>query len=77
MGVGGISKALLRGHFRLPARGDEPAARRPVVPPGFRPELVIWFRAPGGREPDVLEIGMHGRRNLKVEAYWDGCLVAL
>ncbi len=41
------------------------------------PELEIWFRAPGGREPDVLEIGMHGRRNPKVEAYWDGCLMAL
>ncbi|HEX9033182.1 MAG TPA: hypothetical protein VF834_15195 [Streptosporangiaceae bacterium] len=41
------------------------------------PDLEIWFRAPGGREPDVLEIGMRGRRNPRVEAYWDGCLVAL
>jgi hypothetical protein len=41
------------------------------------PELEIWFRAPGGREPDVLEVGMHGRRNPKVEAYWDGCLTAM
>jgi hypothetical protein len=41
------------------------------------PELEIWFRAPGGREPDVLEVGMHGRRNPKVEAYWDGCLIAM
>jgi len=41
------------------------------------PELEIWFRAPGGREPDVLEVGMRGRRNPKVEAYWDGCLIAL
>jgi len=44
---------------------------------GSRPELEIWFRAPGGREPDVLEIGMYGRRNPKFEAYWEGCLVAL
>lgn len=41
------------------------------------PDLEIWFRAPGGREPDVLEIGMRGRRNPKVEAYWNGCLMAL
>ena len=53
-------------------------------PPGnlpFRPvqhpELDIWFRAPGGREPDVLEIDVRGHRNPKVEAYWDGCLFAL
>lgn len=41
------------------------------------PDLEIWFQAPGGREPVVLEIGMYGRRHPKVEAYWDGCLVAL
>ncbi|MGH3303858.1 MAG: hypothetical protein ACRDOK_19695 [Streptosporangiaceae bacterium] len=52
-------------------RSDLPFRRVP------HPELEIWFRAPAGREPDVLEIGMHGRRNPKVEAYWDGCLVAL
>jgi hypothetical protein len=40
-------------------------------------ELEIWFRAPAGREPDVLEIGLHGRRRPRVEAYWDGCLIAL
>jgi len=37
----------------------------------------IWFRAPGGRVPDVLEIGLHGRRRPRVEAYWDGCQIAL
>lgn len=41
------------------------------------PDLEIWFRAPAGREPDVLEIGMHGRRKPKVEAYWDGCRFAI
>lgn len=41
------------------------------------PDIEIWFRAPGGQEPDLLEVGMRGRRNPKVEAYWDGCLFAL
>jgi len=39
--------------------------------------LEIWFRAPAGRVPDVLEIGLHGRRRPRVEAYWDGCRIAL
>ncbi len=39
--------------------------------------LQIWFRAPAGRFPDVLEIRMRGRRRPRVEAYWDGCLFAL
>jgi hypothetical protein len=57
------------------------ATSRPCVDLPFRrvphPDLEIWFRAPGDREPDVLEIGMHGRRKPKVEAYWDSCVVAL
>jgi hypothetical protein len=48
---------------------------------GFQPVptegLEVWFRAPGGRVPDVLEIGLHGRRRARVEAYWDGCRMAL
>lgn len=39
--------------------------------------LDIWFRGPAGQQPDVLEIGMHGKRHPRVEAYWDGCLFAL
>jgi hypothetical protein len=39
--------------------------------------LDVWFRAPTGREPDVLEIGMRGRRHPRVEAYWDGSIFAL
>jgi hypothetical protein len=39
--------------------------------------LEVWFRAPGGRRPDVLEIGLAGRRRARVEAYWDGCLTAM
>ena len=48
---------------------------------GFSPApaagLDILFRAPAGRVPDVLEIGLHGRRRPRVEAYWDGRLIAL
>jgi hypothetical protein len=39
--------------------------------------MDVWFRAPAGREPDVLEIGMRGKRHPHVEAYWDGCVYAL
>lgn len=39
--------------------------------------VEIWFRAPGGRFPDVLEVAVRGRRRPRVEAYWDGCPVAL
>jgi len=39
--------------------------------------LEIWFRAPAGRLPEVLEIEMRGRRRPRVEAYWDGCVIAL
>jgi hypothetical protein len=39
--------------------------------------LQIWFRAGNGRFPDVLVIGIRGRRRPRIEAYWDGCLFAL
>jgi hypothetical protein len=39
--------------------------------------LELWFRGPAGTAPDVLEIGLRGRRRPRVEAYWDGCLFAL
>jgi hypothetical protein len=48
---------------------------------GFSPAhadgLEVWFRALAGRIPDVLEIGVRGRRHSRVEAYWDGCSFAL
>ena len=51
----------------------------PTDPAGFEPIAAngvnVRFRAPGGRCPEVLEIGLHGRRRPRVEAYWDGCLV--
>jgi hypothetical protein len=37
----------------------------------------VWFRGVGGQLPDVLEIAMRGRRHPRVEAYWDGCLMAM
>jgi hypothetical protein len=40
--------------------------------------IRILFRQLGGSlSPDVLEIGTHGRRRPKVQAYWDGCLMAM
>ena len=57
------------------------ATERPPRVTGFTPAedapLEVWFRAPGGRRPDVLEIGLAGRRRARVEAYWDGCLTAM
>jgi hypothetical protein len=38
--------------------------------------VQILFRRFGGREPQVLQIGMHGRIRPRAEAYWDGCLFA-
>jgi hypothetical protein len=45
--------------------------------PSAEAGLQIWFSAPAGRFPDVLEIGMRGRRRARIAAYWDGCLFAL
>jgi hypothetical protein len=57
------------------------STQRPAEPAGFAQSeahgLDIRFRAPGGRFPGVLEIGLHGRRHPRVEAYWDGCLIMM
>ena len=57
------------------------ATERPPGLSGFslvsQAAVEIWFRAPAGRVPDVLEIGLRGRRQPRVEAYWDGCRIAL
>ena len=57
------------------------ATEPPPDPSGFRPVqaagLDVWCRIPGGRRPDVLEIGLRGKRRPHVEAYWDGCIYAL
>ena len=57
------------------------ATKPPSDPSEFRPihlaGLEVWYRIPGDRRPDVLEIGMRGKRRPRVEAYWDGCIYAL
>lgn len=40
-------------------------------------DIRVQFRSLGGMSPQVLGIGMRGRRWPKVEAYWDGCLMAM
>jgi hypothetical protein len=39
--------------------------------------VQVHFRHFGNRQPDTLEISVHGRRRPRVEAYWDGCLMAM
>lgn len=57
------------------------STERPANPAGFASVLTgpldIRFRAPGGRYPDFLEIGLHGKRKPTIEAYWDGCLIVM
>ncbi len=40
-------------------------------------DVQVWFRGVGDLRPDVLEIGLRGKRRPKVAAYWDGCLMAM
>jgi hypothetical protein len=57
------------------------ATERPAGLHGFSPVCAagveIRFRGVGDLMPDVLEIGLHGRHRPKIEAYWDGCLMAM
>ncbi len=58
------------------------AVTQPPVSPAWFTRLPVdglelWFRAPAGPLPEVLEIGLRGRHRPRVEAYWDGCLFAL
>ena len=39
--------------------------------------LHIWFRAPSGRHPGVLEIALRQGRRPRLEAYWDSCAYVL
>jgi hypothetical protein len=40
-------------------------------------DVEVHFRGVGDLVPDVLEIGLRGRRHPKLAAYWDGCLMAM
>jgi hypothetical protein len=72
-------------HARMCCSGAPAWMRAATAPPrglsGFSPVaadgLQVWFRGVGCRMPDVLEIGLRGTRRPRVEAYWDGCLMAM
>jgi len=40
-------------------------------------DVQVWFRGVGHLQPDVLEVGLRGGRRPRIEAYWDGCLMAM
>ena len=78
MGLGCLSPAVLRRDPAAHARGHAGAATSDRIP--LRARSQAWrlsFRGLGDRQPDVLEIGLRGRRRPRVEAYWDGCVLAL
>ena len=77
MGLGGSSAGVLLGDPRVHARGHRAAGELSGFSPAHADGLEVWFRASAGRMPDVLEIGVRGRRHPRVEAYWDGCSFAL
>jgi hypothetical protein len=72
-------------HPRMCCSGAPAWMHAATAPPsgrsGFRPltadGVQIWFRGLGSRRPDVLEIGLRGSRRPRLEAYWDGCLMAM
>jgi hypothetical protein len=48
-----------------------------AVPAGLPDGVQVYFRALADLRPDVLEIGLRGRRRAAIAAYWDGCLMAM
>jgi hypothetical protein len=75
-------------HPRMCCAGTPPWMHAATEPPaglaGFSPVsrasaagVQVQFRGLGDLRPDILEIGLHGRRRPRVEAYWDGCLMAM
>jgi hypothetical protein len=72
-------------HPRMCCSGTPKWMHAATEPPaglsGFVPVAVagvqLSFRAVGGRQPGTLEIALHGKRRPRVEAYWDGCLMAM
>lgn len=57
------------------------ATEPPAGLTGFRSVTAdgvqLCFRGIGDQQPETLEVGLHGRRRPSVEAYWDGCLMAM
>ncbi len=72
-------------HPRMCCTGAPAWMHAATAPPpglsGFSPVAAdgvqLWFRGVGNQLPDVLEIGLRGTRRPRVEAYWDGCLMAM
>ena len=77
MGLGRSPAGVLLGDPRVHARATVLPAGLSGFSPAHADGLEVWFRAAAGRMPDVLEIGVRGRRHPRVEAYWDGCAFAL
>ena len=57
------------------------ATQAPLGLSGFSPVhaegIDVFFRRQAGRSPQILEIGLRGRRRPRVEAYWDGLRIAV
>jgi hypothetical protein len=72
-------------HPRMCCAGSPAWMHAATEPPaglsGFSPVpaagVQVFFRGLTGRQPQTLEIALHGRRHRVVEAYWDGCLMAM
>ncbi len=73
---------------RMCCAGSPPWMHAATEPPpglsGFCPVgeasqagVQVQFRGPGDLRPGTLEIGLHGTRRPRLEAYWDGCLMAM
>ena len=77
MGVGRPPAGVLLGDAGLHVRGHDAAPGPGRVQPGAHGGLEVWYRIPGDRRPDVLEVEVRGKRRPHVEAYWDGCIYAL
>ena len=77
MGLGGPPAGVLLGTPAYMHAATVPPPGMTGFNPAYADGLEVWFRAPAGRMPGVLEIGIRGRRHPRVEAYWDGCTFAL
>jgi hypothetical protein len=72
-------------HSRMCCAGSPAWMHASTEPPpgltGFLPMTAagidVFFRPAGDHQPATLDIALHGRRRPQVEAYWDGCLMAM